>query len=214
MRLSTTDDPINEGEIVSWTGWLMDDDSFDEMVEESRRRHPIRNSPDDLIILCLFIGIPALFIILVAIGVNVPESAYAWCGIIGVVAFSVLLGLACYFCFCYQAPADTLVRCRRDALQRLCKIPFVVNYRFYREIETSDGKAYEYYLSLSDKNDNDDLRCVLDVADIEFEFGTACHQPSKNKLNVMSKSASVERISKGDDERPTIKMRINGWKEI
>lgn len=214
MRLSTADDPINEGEIVSWTGLLMDDDSFDKMVKEVRKRAPIRNNPTAL---CL-LGIPALLIILGVIRETVPESAFTWYGIIGFVVFYVLIGLACYFCLCDQTPADksadNLVRRRRDALQRLCKIPFVVSYRFYRKIETSDGEAYEYYLSLSDENDNDDLRCVLDVADVEFEFGAACPQPSKSKLNVMSKSAKVERISKGGDRRPTIKMRINGWKEI
>ena len=215
MRLSTADDPINEGEIVSWTGWLMDDDSFDEMVEEVRRRHPIKNAADGLSDLSILVGLLVpLIIILIACAVNAPKSALGWCAGVALVVFSVSMAFGFEFCFFYQTPVDVLTCRRRDALQRLCKIPFVVDYRFCRKIETSDGEAYEYELSLSGKNDNDDLRSVLDVADIEFEFGAACPQPAKNKLKVMSKSAKVERISNGDDGRPTIKMRINGWVEI
>lgn len=206
MRLSTADDPINEGEIVSWIGWLMDDDSFDEMVEEARRKHPIKSRIPYLSMPLFLASLAALFIGIVV----APKTDFVWQLLIGAVACGVLFVLGCA-ALVYEPPECVLINRHCNAVCRLCKIPFVLDYRFSRKLETSSGDVHRYCLSLSDENDNDDLNRVLDIADIDFFISPL---PSKKKMTVMSRSAKVECIVKKDGERPTIKVHIDSWKEI
>ena len=212
MRLSTADDPINDGEIVSWTGWLMDDDSFDEMVEEVRRRHPIKCRVPSLSLPLFFASFLSPFVVvLIACASNVTESNAVWYLALALV---LLLVFSVFSCVAddYELPEEgSLIRHRDDAISRLRKIPFVVDYHFSRKLETSTGNKSEYYLSLSDGNNNEDLKRVLDVADIDFDVYKL---PSKKKLTIKSRSAEVLRITKGEAERPTIHVRINSWEEI
>lgn len=211
MRLSTADDQINEGEIVSWTGWLMDDDSFDEMVEEVRRRYPIKCRVPSLSLPLFFAAFLSPFVVLIACASNVTKSNVVWYFVLALVLSLVFCELSCV-ADDYELPEeDSLIRHRDDAMSRLRKIPFVVDYHFSRKLETSTGNKSEYYLSLSDGNNNEDLKRVLDVADIDFDVYTL---PSKKKLTIKSRSAEVLHIAKGEAERPTIHVRINSWEEI
>lgn len=108
----------------------------------------------------------------------------------------------------YNVP---FARYRTDALRRLSSIPFVLDYRNVRTLESSNGSVQRYHLTLSDRNDDENLRCALDTVELGFFMDKL---PHKNWLTLRVRDATVTQIVKGDSVRPIAHMRVTDWIEV
>lgn len=102
-------------------------------------------------------------------------------------------------------------RHRDYALRRLSNIPFVLDYRNVRTLESSDGTVQRYNLTLSDRNDDEDLRRALDATELRF---TLDKLPHKDELTLRVKDATITRIARGDSVRPIAHIRVNNRIEV
>ena len=96
-------------------------------------------------------------------------------------------------------------------LWHLRNIPFVLDYRNVRTLESSGGNVQRYCLSLSDRNDDEDLRRALDATELRF---TLDKLPHKDELTLRVRDATVTRIARGDSVRPIAHIRVNNWIEV
>ena len=96
-------------------------------------------------------------------------------------------------------------------LWHLRNIPFVLDYRNVRTLESSGGNVQRYCLSLSDRNDDEDLRRALDATELRF---TLDKLPHKDELTLQVRDATVTQIARGDSVRPIAHIRVTDWIEV
>ena len=108
----------------------------------------------------------------------------------------------------YNVP---FARHRDDALRRLSNIPFVLDYRNVSTLESSGGNVQRYCLTLSDRNDDDDLRRALDVTELRF---TLDKLPHKDELTLRVRDVTVTRSARGNSTKPIAHIRVNNWIEV
>lgn len=203
------ENPIKEGNQVNW---LMDDATYQSMVVEFLRQHPIRYMQKGKLGAIICGGVLTLLVFTSYLLEYQPENPLVHVLVIitGLLLLSfpvILLLLLCY----NPSENNPLSYHREELLQRICEIPFVLDYTSMQSLETSDGIMRNYRLSLSDKNDDGCLRKALDLADFQFALDRL---PRQSELTLMAIRISITEITRGDDDRPLVHVRIRDWIEV
>ena len=203
---------IKEGMLDNQVNWLMDDVTYQNMIVEFLRQHPIRYMSEGKLGTIICGGMLAFFVFSSYLLNYQPENSLTRS--LTIITYLLLLSfpLILLILMCYNPSENNpIARHREKVLQHICEIPFVLDYASTRELETSDGIMRNYQLSLSNKNNDRDLRSALNLADFQFSIDKL---PRQNELTLMARKASVTEIVRGEDDRPLVHVRIHDWIEV
>ena len=213
MALFDIKNSIKKDMMNNQINWLMDDDAYRRMTDEFLRKHPIRYMSEEKLGFILFGGMLMLTVFSAGFLEHhqenlLVERIFADFGIL----FFFFSPIIILMLMCYDPLANNpIARYRHEVLQRICDIPFILDYMSARALETSDGIMRNYQLTLREMNNDGDLRSTLDLADFQFSIDKL---PRQNELTLMARKASVTEISRGEDDRPLVHVHIHDWIEV